>query len=88
MAKESLPVIAAIIVQFITILALLFAPIGFDHPSALGLDFDDGVKLFFVYVLALVFGATTAIIQRKWKLLVVQLLGVLALASPIFIYGL
>jgi hypothetical protein len=62
----------AITMQFLAVAVLLFGSIGFDHPGPYGLDFEDGILIVAVYVVALGFGVIVCIGVRKWIPLFVQ----------------
>ena len=54
-------------------LAVLFVPIGFDHPSKLGLDFDHFLLFGALDAAALFLGLTIAFATRRWTTCALQL---------------
>lgn len=70
-ASTTLPRLVA--VQVAAFLAALFLPFGFDHPSALGLDFGHLLLLAAVETVALVAGLALALAARRWTLCAFQL---------------
>jgi hypothetical protein len=56
--------IALILFQTASVAAAFWLPIGFDHPSELGLDFGHFTLLCLLYVLALIPGMVLTIWER------------------------
>jgi hypothetical protein len=61
--------------QALLIVVVLCVPFGFDHPSALGLDFGHLLLVAALYALLLIAGLAAAIQRREWRLLWTQVLA-------------
>ena len=70
-ATAALP--ALVCVQVAVFLAVLFLPIGFDHPSKLGLDFGHLLLFGALHASALFLGLTLAFATRRWLTCAFQL---------------
>jgi hypothetical protein len=70
---------AAILLQLGVAATVAFVPLGFDHPSSWGLDFDDFLRTIAVCALSFAFGVTVACWRRRWAYVALQvaLLGFL-----------
>jgi hypothetical protein len=75
--------IAALTVQAVATVVILFVPIGFDHAPSFGLDFNDFVLVCILHCLAFCCGVIVAIIARKYLALIAQVILILILAFVI-----
>jgi hypothetical protein len=71
--------------QVVICLVIAFGDIGFDHPGHFGLDFDHFVFLLFLQALLCIWWLGFAIQQRRWILLSVPPVVVVATVAAIFI---
>lgn len=63
-----------LVVQLLCIVAVLFVPFGFDHPSSWGLDFGHFLLVAGVHCMALFAGFVAACVLRRWLLAGLQVL--------------
>lgn len=73
-----------VLFQLAAVAVALFVPFGFDHPSALGLDFEHFLVLLSLYGLAALLGIIAAARRRRWSALALQLALPAVLALLVF----
>src|SRR5687768_12929154 len=84
-ARPSLRLSIALLAQAILLLMLVCLPFGFDHPSSLGLDFEDFLWMGGAYGCSLVAGLVLAVLERKWNWLVIQVTIPLVIITVLYL---
>jgi hypothetical protein len=76
--------VTAIAAQVLVFLIVAIVPIGFDHPSALGLAYQHFLILLLLHCAALIIGVGVTIQRRSWTLTVIQLAAAFVFISQLF----